>query len=94
MKDSVLKPAMLATMLIQAAPAQTLVVPAQSVVREGDADNVFVEVGPNRFRLTPVRLGPDADGRRPVLSGLKPDQRILVAGAFHLNNERKRKELE
>jgi cobalt-zinc-cadmium efflux system membrane fusion protein len=89
-----LKPAMLATMLIQAAPAKTLVVPAQSVVREGDADNVFVEVGPNRFRLTPVRLGPDADGRRPVLSGLKPEQRILVAGAFHLNNERKRKELE
>lgn len=89
-----LKPAMLATMLIQAAPTQTLVVPAQAVVREGDADNVFVEIGAGRFRLTPVRLGPDADGRRPVLSGLKPEQRILVSGAFHLNNERKRKELE
>lgn len=89
-----LKPAMLATMLIQAAPTERLVVPAQAVVRDGDADNVFVEIGPNRYRLTPVRLGPDADGRRPVLSGLKPAQRILVSGAFHLNNERKRKELE
>lgn len=89
-----LKPAMLATMLIQAAPVERLVVPAQAVVRDGDADNVFVEVGPQQFRLAPVRLGPDVDGRRPVLSGLKPEQRILVSGAFHLNNERKRKELE
>ena len=89
-----LKPAMLATMLIQAAPVERLVVPAQAVVRDGDADNVFVEVGPQQFRLAPVRLGPDVDGRRAVLSGLKPEQRILVSGAFHLNNERKRKELE
>jgi len=89
-----LKPAMLATMLIQAAPVERLVVPAQAVVRDADADNVFVEIGPQQFRLTPVRLGPDVDGRRPVLSGLKPEQRILVSGAFHLNNERKRKELE
>jgi len=89
-----LKPAMLATMLIQAAPVERLVVPAQAVVRDGDGDNVFIEVAPKLFRLTPVRLGPDADGRRPVLSGLTADQRILVSGAFHLNNERKRKELE
>lgn len=89
-----LKPAMLATMLIQAAPLERVVVPAQAVVRDGDADNVFVEVAKGQFRLTPVRLGPDMEGKRAVLSGLKPEQPILVEGAFHLNNERKRKELE
>ncbi|KAB2965378.1 efflux RND transporter periplasmic adaptor subunit [Zoogloea sp.] len=89
-----LKPAMLATMLIKAAPVERVVIPAESVVRDADADNVFVEVAPQQFRLTPVRLGPDMDGKRAVLSGLKPEQRILVSGAFHLNNERKRKELE
>ena len=67
---------------------------AQAVVRDGDADHVFVEVGQGQFRLTPVRLGPDMEGKRAVLSGLKPEQPILVEGAFHLNNERKRKELE
>ena len=56
--------------------------------------NGGVEVGKGQFRLTPVRLGPDMDGKRAVLSGLKPEQPILVEGAFHLNNERKRKELE
>jgi|APMI01.1.fsa_nt_gi membrane fusion protein, heavy metal efflux system len=89
-----LKPAMLATMLIQAAPVERIVLPAQAVVRDGDADKVFVEVGPKQFRLTPVRLGPDMDGKRAVLSGIKAEQRVLVSGAFHLNNERKRKELE
>ncbi len=93
-QDRRLKPAMLATMLIQAAPVERLVVPARAVVREGDADQVFVELAPGRYRLTPVKLGPDADGRRAVLSGLEAGQRVLTDGAFHLNNERKRKELE
>ena len=61
-----------------------------------------IDIGPvgnlqqddRQFRLTPVRLGPDMEGKRAVLSGLKPEQPILVEGAFHLNNERKRKELE
>ncbi|MDD3352695.1 efflux RND transporter periplasmic adaptor subunit [Zoogloea sp.] len=89
-----LKPAMLATMLIQAAPTERIVIPSEAVVRDADHDNVFIETAPNQFRLTQVRLGPDMDGRRAVLSGLKPEQNILVKGAFHLNNERKRKELE
>ena len=89
-----LKPAMLATMLIQAAAVERIVVPAEAVVREDNADHVFVETAPRSYRLTPVRLGPEGGGQRPVLDGLKAGERIVVAGAFHLNTERKRKELE
>ena len=89
-----LKPAMLATMLIQAAAVERIVVPAEAVVREADADHVFVETAERTYRLTPVRLGPEGGGQRPVLDGLKAGERIVVAGAFHLNTERKRKELE
>lgn len=89
-----LKPAMLATMLIQAAAVERIVVPAEAVVREADADHVFVETAERTYRLTPVRLGPESGGQRPVLDGLKAGQRIVAAGAFHLNTERKRKELE
>ena len=39
-------------------------------------------------------MGPESGGQRPVLDGLKAGERIVAAGAFHLNNERKRKELE
>ena len=89
-----LKPAMLATMLIQAAAVERIVVPAEAVVREDNADHVFVETAPRSYRLTPVRLGPEGGGQRPVLDGLKAGERIVASGAFHLNTERKRKELE
>ena len=89
-----LKPAMLATMLIQSRPHDRLVVPAAAVVREDNEDFVFVAAGENRFRLTPVRLGPEQQGRRVVESGLQAGDRLVVEGAFHLNNERKRAELE
>lgn len=92
--DRRLKPAMLATMLIMARPVDRLVVPASAVVREENADHVFVASGENGFRLTQVKLGPEHDGNRAVLSGLAEGARVVAEGAFHLNNERKRKELE
>lgn len=87
--DRLLKPAMLATMRIRTSPADKLVVPERAVVREADADHVFVETEPDRFRLTPVKLGIANEGLRPVLSGVRDGQRIVVDGAFHLNNLRK-----
>lgn len=92
--DGRLKPAMLASMLIEARPVERLVLPAAAVVRENDEDHVFVAVGDGRFRLTKVGLGPEQGGRRVILSGLKAGDTIVIDGAFHLNNERKRMEFE
>lgn len=89
-----LKPAMLATMLIQARPQDRLVLPSAAVVREDNADFVFVSLGEKKFRLTSVKLGPEQNGRRVVESGLQAGEQVVVDGAFHLNNERKRAELE
>lgn len=92
--DGRLKPAMLATMLIEARPVERLVVPASAVVRENDEEHVFVLVDERNFRLSKVKLGPEQQGRRVVLSGLQGGEKIVVEGAFHLNNERNRKEME
>lgn len=89
-QDGQLKPAMLATMLIEARPQDRLVVPAKAIVREGEGDHVFVEETSGRFVLRPVKLGVDQGGFRVVLSGLKAGERIVAEGAFHLNNERNR----
>ena len=89
-----LKPQMLATMRISAAAERVLALPATAVVREQDKDHVYVDQGGGRYRLTPVRLGPAVEGMRPVFDGLREGQRVVVEGAFHLNNERKRAELE
>lgn len=89
-----LKPAMLATMLIQSRPHEHLVIPATAVVREGNEDFVFVVAGEDRFRLSPVSLRPERQGLRVVEAGLQPGDRLVVEGTFHLNNERQRAELE
>lgn len=90
--DGRLKPDMLATMLIDGRPKEQLVVPASAVVREDNTDYVFVAVAGEevRYRLTKVNLGPEGKGLRPVLGGLDVGARIVVDGAFHLNNERRR----
>jgi len=89
-----LKPQMLATMRIAAAPQQVLAVPAAAVVRENDRDHVFVRQAEGRYRLTPVELGAASGAQRPLLKGLPEGSEVVVEGAFHLNNERKRAELE
>lgn len=93
-RDGRLKPAMLATMLIEARPVERLVVPASAVVRENDEEHVFVAEGEQNFRLVRVKLAPEQGGKRVVLAGLKGGEKLVVDGAFHLNNERNRKEME
>lgn len=92
-RRGLLKPAMLATLIIESPPIQSLVVSGEAVINENGRDHVFVEAGKG-FRLTPVVLGEEREGVRVVQSGLAPGQKVVVKGAFHLNSERKRKELE
>ncbi|MEN7529585.1 MULTISPECIES: efflux RND transporter periplasmic adaptor subunit [unclassified Cupriavidus] len=91
-KNGALKPAMLASMLIAGKPTDTLVVPGSAVVRDGNDEQVYVETAPGQYRLTKVKLGSESDGMRVVQSGVKAGDRIVVEGAFHLDNERKRLE--
>ena len=93
-KNGRLKPSMLASMLIESTPAKRVVVPVTAVVRQDDADHVFVEEADSRFKLTPVKLAAEQNGQRVVLEGLKPGMRIISDGAFHVNNHRNLAEME
>lgn len=93
-RRGLLKPAMLATIVIEGPAEKALVIPAEAVVNENGIDHVFVDVGSGRYRLTPVKVDEEREGIRVVRSGLKEAQRIVVKGAFHLNSDRKRRELE
>lgn len=93
-KDGRLKPSMLASMLIESTPLPRLVVPVSAVVRQDDADHVFVEQSEGLFRLTPVKLGAENNGHRVVLEGLQAGARVVMDGAFHLNNYRNLKDME
>jgi len=89
-----LKPSMLASMLIESTPTKRVVVPITAIVREQDADYVFIEEKPGSFRLKPVRLSSEHNGQRVVLDGLSQGTRIVSDGAFHLNNHRNLKDME
>lgn len=89
-----LRPAMLADVTIEPVALERLVVPGGAVVRESNRDHVFVRQADGRYRLTAVELADEAGDQRVVESGLKGGEVIVIDGAFHLNNERKRAELE
>lgn len=89
-KEGLIKPGMLATMMIESQPTQRLLVPASAVIRVDNHDHVFVREDEDTYRMVAVKLGPEGKGYRPVISGLKEGQEIAVNGAFHLNAERKR----
>ena len=89
-----LKPSMLTSMLIESSPTKRVVVPITAIVREQDADYVFIEEKPGSFRLKPVRLSSEHNGQRVVLDGLSQGMRIVSDGAFHLNNHRNLKDME
>ncbi len=92
--DHLLKPGMLASMLIRGVTRNRVMVPVVAVVREDNKDYVFVQLADKRFQLRQVKLGPENAGVAPVLEGLNEGEKIVTDGAFHLNNERRRKELE
>jgi cobalt-zinc-cadmium efflux system membrane fusion protein len=87
------KPAMLTTMTLIDGSERKLVVPSTAVVREGNGDYVFLQVTPETFVLRPVKLGEEAGDVRVLLEGIDQGDQIVLDGAFHLNNERKRRAL-
>ena len=89
--NRMIKPGMLATLLISGKPTDRPVVPATAVVREDGYDHVFIALGDNHYKLTVVKLGPETNGVRPVLSGLEPGTLIVTQQAYHLNTERKKR---
>ncbi len=92
--DLKLKPDMLISMFIQSKKVSKLAVPASAVVRENDRNYIFVQNNPNTFRLREIELGHKDGQLINVLSGVSQGETIVSDGAFHLNSERKKKELE
>ena len=92
--DLKLKPDMLISMFIQSKKVSKLAIPASAVVRENDRNYIFVQNNPNTFRLREIELGHKDGQLINILSGVSQGETIVSDGAFHLNSERKKKELE
>ena len=89
-----LKPDMLTSMYIQSKKVPRLAVPTAAIVRENDRNYVFIQNSPKTYRLREVQLGHKDGNLITILSGIAEGETIISDGAFHLNSERKKKELE
>lgn len=89
-RTGLIKPGMLATMLIDSQATEKLVVPVSAVIREDNQDHVFIRLSDDKYRMITVKLEPEGKGYRPVIAGLTQGQEIVLNGAYHLNTERKR----
>ena len=86
------KPAMLTTMtLIDGVGAAACGALRAPWCAKANDDCVFVQTAPNTYLLRPVSLGEDLGDKRVLLDGRAGRrEQIVIEGAFHLNNERKR----
>ena len=84
--DGALKPQMFASFSIRRPNvAQALRVPAAAVIHEGDAARVWVVRPDGLLAARDVTSGDEQDGQVVILSGLKPGERIVTAGALFVN---------
>lgn len=92
-QDGKLKPGLFGTLSVVTsgdggASPSNIVVPESAVQRMERGDVVFVAAGhKGEFHAVPVATGARKDGRVEVLSGLKPGDPVVVAGAFILKSE-------
>lgn len=85
-KDLRLRPGMLMTVEVEAAPRTATVVPDLALVGQGERSFVYLLAEDNSVRRTEVRTGVRRDGRVEIREGLTPGQRIVVEGTVKVRD--------
>jgi cobalt-zinc-cadmium efflux system membrane fusion protein len=83
-----LRPQMLANAEIPVGGGRpVLEVPSDAVQQVNGQDVVFVRTAPDRFSIRPVRVSETADGKTPVLDGIKAGDEVVIRGSFILKSQ-------
>ena len=82
-----LLPGMYAAVELRREIGERIVVPASAVLYAGERRFVFVDAGEGRLRPQAVETGLRDGERLEVLSGLEPDQQIVVSGNYLVASE-------
>ena len=86
--DRVLKSEMFASFKITTNGGEPCaVVPAASVIRDGEQASVWVQHAPMAFQRRKVKLGLERDGFVQMLDGLEPGEHVVGRGAIFVDNE-------
>lgn len=85
--DGLLKPGMYATVALTTRGRSVLTVPASAVLRTGERNVVFVDMGNGSLMPHEVELGVTAGSYTEVLAGLEAGQRVVTSSQFLLDSE-------
>jgi membrane fusion protein, heavy metal efflux system len=90
-----LRPEMLASAEIPVGGGKPVLQVASDAVQQVNGqDVVFVRTAPDRFVVRPVRVGETADGKTPVLEGIKAGDVVAIRGSFILKSQLLKSALE
>ena len=70
----------------------SIVIPAQAVIRSGARSQVFVVTEPGKFEPRLVTLGIESSGKVAVLSGLTEGEEVVTSAQFMVDSESKLRE--
>ncbi len=87
--DRRLRPGMYADVVIKGPPLpEAVVIPQSSVIRTGQREIVFVDLGEGRFETREVRLGVKGEGDDiQIVDGIAPGELVVTQGQFMLDSE-------
>ncbi len=91
--DLLLRPDMLAEVVIRTdVQEDSVVIPAEAIVRSGERAQVFVVRGPGKFEPRLVTLGIESEGQIAILAGLAFGEEVVTSAQFLLDSESKLRE--
>ena len=82
-----LKPGMPAYILLRSPQRQTLTLPIDAVIRDGQGATVWVRTGTHSFKNRMVTVGLESDDTIEITSGLNPGDVVVTTGAYLLQSE-------
>lgn len=85
--NGLLKPGMYATVRLKTPSRSALTVPSSAVLRTGDRNVVFVDMGGGKLLPQEIETGSVAGAYSEVLAGLEPGQRVVTSAQFLLDSE-------
>ena len=85
--SGVLKPGMYATVRLTTPARSALTIPNAAVLRTGDRNVVFVDMGRGQLMPTDVEVGRTTGDYTEVLAGVEPGQRVVTSAQFLLYSE-------
>jgi Cu(I)/Ag(I) efflux system membrane fusion protein len=83
----ILKPGMYATVRLATPSRSALTVPSSAVLRTGERNVVFIDMGKGELMPRDVEIGRTAGDYTEILSGIQSGQRVVTSAQFLLDSE-------